>query len=510
MMEKDAVAAAHAHRVAKISRAVRTFYDQKVPFRIYHGSSNSTRAAARQDVVDISGLNHVIAVDANRKTALVEPGVAMDELIKHLLAYNLMPAVVPEFPGITAGGAFAGTAAESSSFRYGYFDKTVSNVEMILGNGDVVRASPTKNSDLYYGSAGALGTLGITTQLEIQLVECSPYVQVTYIPVTSHAEALEHFAQVKSDVDFIDAIMFSSRHGVVVEGRLTVSQTKNHPIVRFTRAKDPWFFTHVHSKIRCSAFSDSDNDYRCLTCHWTSRSRTYRQTSTVLIELIPITDFVFRYDRGVFWMAAHGWAPTLWNRITRYVFDPIWRTRFQYRVVHLVGGTPHIIQDLAIPAPNASPFLDSLHREFKIYPLWLCPIRHDPDTPMHSASTAPIPAPSFHVNIGVWGSPEYGTQFLTSSTFDAFVASNRRIERMVAGAGGLKWLYASNYYTEEEFWNVYDRAGYEMLREKWSADRLPDLWAKVRRSRQDLRGVTVGGILKATVYAALGVDRLIK
>lgn len=95
MTEKPADATAHAHRVERISHDVRTFYAKKVPFRIYHGSSNSTRAAARQEVVDISGLNHVIAVDANKKTALVKPGVAMDELIMHLLPYDLMPAVVP-------------------------------------------------------------------------------------------------------------------------------------------------------------------------------------------------------------------------------------------------------------------------------------------------------------------------------------------------------------------------------------------------------------------------------
>jgi hypothetical protein len=44
----------------------------------------------------------------------------------------------------------------------------------------------------------------------------------------------------------------------------------------------------------------------------------------------------------------------------------MWRTRFQYRVVHLVGRTPHIIQDLAIPKPNAERFLDGLHEEFRI------------------------------------------------------------------------------------------------------------------------------------------------
>jgi delta24-sterol reductase len=132
----------------------------------------------------------------------------MDTLVKELLPYDLMPNVVPEFPGIIAGGAFAGTAAESSSFRYGYFDRTVSSVETVLGNGAVVQASPTENADLFFGSAGSLETLGITTQLDIQLVACGKHVEVTYIPVSSHTEALKLFANVNSDVDFIDGIMF--------------------------------------------------------------------------------------------------------------------------------------------------------------------------------------------------------------------------------------------------------------------------------------------------------------
>jgi delta24-sterol reductase len=370
-----------------------------VPFRIYHGSSNSTRAAARRETVDISKLSNVIFIDEAKKTALVEPGIAMDELVKHLLPLNLMPAVVPEFPGITAGGAFAGTAAESSSFRFGYFDKTVNNVEMVLGNGDVVQASLTENADLYFGSAGALGTLGIATQLEVQLITCGKYIQVTYIPVPSPAAALELFAQAGLDIDFIDGVMFSLHHGIVVFGRLIFTHSKSAPVVQFTRARDPWFFTHAHQKLRCTPASGT---HRCLTCHWTSRSRTYSQTSTTLVELVPIADFVFRYERGVFWMAAYGWAPNLWNRATRFFLDPMWHTRFQYRVLHVVGGTPHIIQDLAIPAQKADAFLAHLHDEFKIYPLWLCPIKHDARPPMHTALTAAADTVA-QVNIGVWG-----------------------------------------------------------------------------------------------------------
>jgi delta24-sterol reductase len=136
--------------VAAISANVQRFYEDKILFRIFYGSSNSTRVANRQENVNISALNNLISIDKVKKVVIVEPGIAMDDLAKRLIPLNLMPAVVPEFPGITAGGAFAGTAAESSSFRHGYFDSAVNEVEMVLGNGDVVFASPTSNADLFY------------------------------------------------------------------------------------------------------------------------------------------------------------------------------------------------------------------------------------------------------------------------------------------------------------------------------------------------------------------------
>lgn len=45
----------------------------------------------------------------------------------------------------------------------------------------------------------------------------------------------------------------------------------------------------------------------------------------------------------------------------------------------------------------------------------------------------------------------------------------------------MKWLYAATYYTEEEFWDVYDRRSYEALRERYGAESLPSVWEKVRR-----------------------------
>jgi FAD/FMN-containing dehydrogenase len=61
-------------------------------------------------MVDTSAMTHVLKVDTKRKVALVEPNVPMDRLVEETLKYGLIPPVVMEFPGITVGGGFAGTA----------------------------------------------------------------------------------------------------------------------------------------------------------------------------------------------------------------------------------------------------------------------------------------------------------------------------------------------------------------------------------------------------------------
>jgi len=69
----------------------------------------------------------------------------------------------------------------------------------------------------------------------------------------------------------------------------------------------------------------------------------------------------------------------------------------------------------------------------------------------------------------------------------------------------MKWLYAENFYSEDEFWvsssssnvgggeanGIYDRAAYSLLRQKYGADtgNLPSLWDKVRR-KDGLEGPT--------------------
>ncbi|KAI0113234.1 hypothetical protein F4814DRAFT_421225 [Daldinia grandis] len=461
----------HRQAVRLVSATVRSLFEQSEPYRIWHGSTNSTRPPHQKAgvrVVDISGLRNVLSVDTATRTALVEPNVPMDRLVESTLPHGLVPPVVMEFPGITAGGGFAGTAGESSSFRHGYFDETVRSVEMVLPDGEVVTARPDKGDeyeDLFRGAAGALGTLGTTTLLELELIEAKKFVRTTYRRTSSVGEAVRVIREecaAKKGNDYVDGILFSKDYGVIVSGKMTDDLPEaNERVQTFSHPWDPWFYMHVRDVTE--------------TLPSSSEGTT--------IEYIPLSEYLFRYDRGGFWVGRAGFdyfKLVPFNRFFRWFLDDFMHTRMLYRALHGSGESARfIVQDIGMPYESAEPFINYVSDELAIWPLWLCPLK----TP---------PGPSFHphlrdgkkgkdkalhdemLNIGVWG---WGP-----SDRNMFIRANRALERRVAELGGTKWLYAHTYYPPTEFWRVYGSAlqkQYEALRQKYLATSLPNVYDKV-------------------------------
>jgi len=446
----------HNDAVIAIAQKVATFYAQKQPFRMYHGSTNSTRQSAisRNRMVDTSRLNHVLSIDRDAKFALVEPNVPMDALVDATLRYGLIPPVVMEFPGITVGGGFSGTAGESSSFRWGFFDRTIDSIDIILANGELHRnVSRTHMPDLFFGAASSFGTLGVITLLRVQLIEAKTYVDVTYHRIGSIEEAVAKIEEATEDEsnDYLDGIMFAKNLGVICTGRLSNEpQTK---VQRFTRATDPWFYIYAQRLIQKFTFP--------------------------VTESVPIVDYVFRYDRGGFWVGryAYRYFLTPFNRITRYLLDYFMHTRVMYHALHKSGqSNVYIIQDVAVPYKAASEFINYLEGDFKHYPLWLCPLKQtgkEENGPHGLLAEKPAPhAPEMLLNFGVWGPGP-------SKRLD-FINMNRRLEQKVDSLGGQKWLYAQAYYTEDEFWRIHNREDYDLLRQKYHATHLPTVYDKVK------------------------------
>ncbi|KAK5190439.1 hypothetical protein LTR92_009487 [Exophiala xenobiotica] len=480
--------AKHEAAVSIIARQVAHFHSSDIPFRIFHGNTNSTRPSVRTraDTIDISLLQNVISVNQTTRKCLVEPNVPMDALVAATLPHGLVPPVVPEFPGITVGGAFAGTAGESSSFRHGFFDKTVTWTEVILPDGEIVIASKdNKYEDLFSGLAGTFGTLGVTTLFEISLVPAKKFVELSYIPVGTIEDAQRVIHRVTEDkeMDFLDGIMFAPEKGVMMAGKFADRNSTNSDIsvVTFTKAWDQWFYLHAEQVANKSIGVDTRESP--IPTSKSPAAAVHRR------DLIPLTDYLFRYDRGAFWTGrfAFTYFLTPFNRFARWLGDHYMHTRIMYHALHRSGLMQRfIIQDMALPNKNIPEFSAWLDTELPhIYPRWLCPLKTEETVSMHP-HLAPAAASDDDVllNIGVWGPTPPGMRQVTV---------NRKIEAKLKSLQGMKWLYAQTFYTEDEFWHIYDRNWYEALRKKYRAEKLPSVYEKVRTKFEVDGGSNTGG-----------------
>ena len=457
----------HLNAVQSISSEVRKFYELGQPYRVFHGSSNSTRPAhgSQENIVDISMLSNVMGIDVERRLVSLGPNVPMDRLVETTLAYDLVPAVVMEFPGITVGGGFSGTSGESSSFRHGFFNDTIESVELVLGNGEIVLASRDERKDLFEGAAGAAGTLGIVTRVTLRLVEARKYVKTTYCKIDTISDAIAHIQEETQnpDVDYIDGIVYSQKHSVVITGELTDERPADSgPVQTFSNASDPWFYMHVEEHTK-----DLPDMH-------------------AVVEYIPLAEYLFRYDRAGFWVGRQGYTyfkVVPFNRFFRWLLDDYSHTRTLYHAMHASGvASQMVIQDVALPYDTAEAFIGWVDKELGIWPLWLCPLRGGcPQPTFHPVTVGEksflmtsldrlISQPMLSIGVWGWGPPEYS----------AFMTKNREMESKLVELGGRKWLYARTYYTEDEFWSIYDRPWYEKLRAKYFATTLPSVYDKVK------------------------------
>lgn len=435
----------HEKLVQNIASQVIDFSRLGKTFRIFHGTTNSTRIQdfKKHQLVDISQLNQVIKISKKEKYVIVEPNVPMDKLVEETLKYGLIPPVVMEFPGITVGGGIQGGAGESSSFKWGLFNNCFSEYEVVLGNGKIVKVSEKENADLFYGLVCSYGSLGIITSAKLNLISAKKFVKLSYLRVTSFEEIIEVIKkQTKKEVDFIDGILFLKSLGVVVIGELV--NKADLPIVTFSKAGDEWFYLHAEKT-----------------------AQKYDKWE----ELTPIKDYLFRYDRGAFWMGKYAFdkANLVFNRWTRFLLAPMFKTQTLYRFLQaLKSPQQFMIQDVSLPKENVLAFLQYIDKELSIYPLWLCPLK---------PTIKEFMSPTFQrtdliINIGVWGR--------LRKEFPDILKLNRALEKKSASLAGRKILYAHCYYPKKEFWSIYDYETYDKLREKYSAKKtLPDIYEKI-------------------------------
>jgi hypothetical protein len=245
----------------------------------------------------------------------------------------------------------------------------------------------------------------------------------------------------QSDCDFVDTIMFGASHGLIITGVLT--DDIEGKLQRFSRPQDQWYYLHAE---------------------------TIDKKAQQHIETLPLKDYLFRYDRGAFWVGTYAFErfKTPFTRIARFILDPLLHTRKLYQALQASGASQeHILQDLTVPADKLVNLLEYIDESLGIYPLWLCPIKPAPRSLLLCNGLNSELA----INVGVWGP--------RMRSYDEFITANKQIESKLTKLGGKKWLYAHTYYTQEQFWNIYDQPHYNKLRTTYNADTLPNIYDKI-------------------------------
>ncbi len=462
----------HTTDVKNIQKQMKEFFECRQKVKIYHGSTNSTRAQKfeKGKYIDISNLDQVIEINTDEQYVLVEPNVPMDKLVEKTLQYNLVSPVVMEFPGITVGGGIQGGAGESSSFRYGLFHDICLEYEIVLGNGEIIITSPTQNEDLFYGTACSYGSLGIITLVKLRLISAKKFVHLTYHTIKSFDESIEIVTnKCTSSIDFVDGIIFNKNRGTIMTGGF--SDNKDLPISTFAQSSDEWFYLHADK------ISQQNEKYE---------------------EIIPIKDYLFRYDIGGFWVGCYvfTFSKIPFAKITRRIFHKLFNARTLYRFLHSTNiSQQYFVQDLSLPKNNILEFLRFVDTKLHIYPLWLCPLRpggNDKLSPNYLDTDLVI-------NIGIWGE--------VSDGYSNFIQINRNIEDKVTQLYGRKVLYAHSYYSREQFWKIYDYSWYSALRNKYFASSVfPEIYDKINVTERYKKSI-LSGIWKALRSSKLPISK---
>jgi len=441
---------AHAERRAELVATLAGAAAGRPPgIGLAKSTSNLFRDRARRarPAVDLAGFDQIIRVDPQARVFEAEGMIRYEALADATLAQGFVPAVVPQLKSITLGGAVAGVGIEASSFRHGLVHDTVTSLEILTGDGRIVTATPdNEHRDLFLGFPNSYGTLGYALAVTARMVAAKRFVALTHLRFDRAEACFAELARRADEptLDFLDGTVFAPDELHLTLGRFTDDA--------------PHASDYTYERIYYRSIRERAADW--LSAH----------------------DYLWRWDTDWFWCsknvgAQHPLVRRLLGRarLNSMTYQRImrWNSRIGLtRALARVRGLhpESVIQDVDIPFARASEFLEFLHREIGILPVWLCPIRAP--AAAHPFTLYPLRPGTLYVNFGFW-------DVVNDRVRRPPGYRNRLIEARARELGGLKSLYSDSYYTEDEFWRIFDRGAYRALKARYDPrEALPDLYAK--------------------------------
>lgn len=134
------------------------------------GHSPSDLTCTSAWMMNLDDFGQVLGVDKDRRTMTVQAGIRMHALNLAAKEHGLTMPSLGSIDDQSLAGAIA-TATHGSSMFHGLLSDAVRSLRIVLGNGQVVKCSPSQSPDLFRAALTSLGALGILVEIEFQMVD---------------------------------------------------------------------------------------------------------------------------------------------------------------------------------------------------------------------------------------------------------------------------------------------------------------------------------------------------
>jgi len=177
---------------AEVSELVAAAARRGLPVRVAGAGHSFTPVVETPGLLlDLRGLPRITSVDRERRRVVVGPATTIGEFGEPLWAEELGLANQGDIIDQQIAGAVS-TATHGSGLGTGSFSASVRRVRLVTASGDVVEATED-TPDLLHAAQVAIGTLGVITELELEVA--TAYRLREQVDHWSWAEAWEPFEE---------------------------------------------------------------------------------------------------------------------------------------------------------------------------------------------------------------------------------------------------------------------------------------------------------------------------